>query len=181
MEEVLATQEVLTTTEGAVAAGAAAAGAAGVMAAIMATLGVFAIVIGVAWYILQVVAYWKIFTKAGRPGWHSLIPVLNTWDEVDLSWNRTMAWVTVGLAVVGSILNVAINNQQNQGLPISGTLSTLSTVIALIALIIGVLSSYKLAKAFGKGVGFCIGLILLSPIFMLILGFGNAQYQGPQG
>lgn len=181
MEEVLATQEVLTTTEGAVAAGAAAAGAAGVMAAIMATLGVFAIVIGVAWYILQVVAYWKIFTKASRPGWHSLIPVLNTWDEVDLSWNRTMAWVTVGLTVAGTIVGSIITNQQNQGLQVSGFLSALSTILALVAIILGVLSEYKLAKAFGKGVGFCIGLILLNPIFMLILGFGSAQYQGRQG
>ena len=34
-----------------------------------------------------------------------------------------------------------------------------------------------LAKAFGKGGGFALGLILLGPIFMLILGFGSAQYQ----
>jgi Family of unknown function (DUF5684) len=35
------------------------------------------------------------------------------------------------------------------------------------------------AKSFGKGVGFAIGLILLPFIFFLILGFGSAQYQGP--
>ena len=36
-----------------------------------------------------------------------------------------------------------------------------------------------MAKSFGKGVGFAIGLILLSPIFIMILGFGDATYQGP--
>ena len=36
-----------------------------------------------------------------------------------------------------------------------------------------------LAKSFGKGVGFGIGLILLAVIFFPILGFGSAQYQGP--
>jgi len=36
-----------------------------------------------------------------------------------------------------------------------------------------------LAKSFGKGVGFAIGLILLSVIFFPILGFGSATYQGP--
>src|SRR6266850_7193459 len=36
-----------------------------------------------------------------------------------------------------------------------------------------------LAKSFGKGVGFAIGLILLSIIFFPILGFGSATYQGP--
>ena len=34
-----------------------------------------------------------------------------------------------------------------------------------------------LAKAFGKGIGFAIGLIILGPIFYLILGFGSATYQ----
>jgi hypothetical protein len=35
------------------------------------------------------------------------------------------------------------------------------------------------AKSFGKGVGFGIGLLLLPIIFFPILGFGSAQYQGP--
>ena len=38
-----------------------------------------------------------------------------------------------------------------------------------------------LAKSFGKSELFTIGLVLLTPIFYLILGFGNAQYQGPAG
>ena len=41
-------------------------------------------------------------------------------------------------------------------------------------------SDIKLAHAFGKSTGFGVGLIFLSPIFMCILGFGSAQYQGPQ-
>ena len=45
--------------------------------------------------------------------------------------------------------------------------------IILIILII------DLAKSFGKGVGFGIGLFLLGVIFFPILGFGSAQYQGP--
>lgn len=36
-----------------------------------------------------------------------------------------------------------------------------------------------MAKSFGKGVGFAVGLILLNAIFILILGFGDAEYQGP--
>ncbi len=34
----------------------------------------------------------------------------------------------------------------------------------------------KLAKSFKKETGFAIGLILLQPIFLMILGFGNAKY-----
>ena len=35
----------------------------------------------------------------------------------------------------------------------------------------------ELSKAFGHGTGFTLGLILLSPIFWLILGFGDSKYQ----
>lgn len=35
------------------------------------------------------------------------------------------------------------------------------------------------AKSFGKGTGFALGLIFLAPIFWLILGFGDARYVGP--
>jgi uncharacterized membrane protein YoaK (UPF0700 family) len=36
-----------------------------------------------------------------------------------------------------------------------------------------------LSKSFGKSEGFTVGLFLLNPIFMMILGFGDAVYQGP--
>ncbi len=51
--------------------------------------------------------------------------------------------------------------------------------IPLVNIVIGVIALWELAKVFGKGVGFFIGLLLLSPIFLMILGFGDAQYQGP--
>ncbi len=38
-----------------------------------------------------------------------------------------------------------------------------------------------LSKSFGKDTGFTIGLLLLSPIFMLILAFGGISYVGPAG
>jgi|GEM_PF-4335482 len=44
-----------------------------------------------------------------------------------------------------------------------------------------VLASLGMAKNFGKSAGFGIGLWLLGPIFLLILAFGDAKYQGNQG
>lgn len=145
-----------------------------------ATLGVAAIFIGLAWYILQVIAYWKIFTKAGKPGWHSIIPVLNTWDEIDLSWNRTMAWIFLALTVVTSLLRGSIpqGGEENTGITFLGIIAV---VCGIALLIIALIQEYKLAKAFGKGFGFFIGLLLLNPIFKLILGFGKSEYQGRQG
>ena len=146
----------------------------------LASMGIAAIVIAAVWYILQVIAYWKIFTKAGKPGWHSIIPVLNTWDEIDLSWNRTMAWVFLALTVVTSCLRGSLpqNGEESTGLTFLGIIALICG-IALI--VIALIQEYKLAKAFGKGFGFFIGLLLLNPIFKLILGFGSAQYRGRQG
>jgi hypothetical protein len=39
----------------------------------------------------------------------------------------------------------------------------------------------ELSKLFGKGVGYTLGLIILPFIFLPILAFGSAEYQGPQG
>ncbi len=42
---------------------------------------------------------------------------------------------------------------------------------------LGIVMCVKLAKSFGKGTGFAIGLILLEPIFEMILAFGDAKYK----
>ena len=38
-----------------------------------------------------------------------------------------------------------------------------------------------LSKSFGKDEGFTVGLVFLNIIFLPILAFGDAQYQGPYG
>ena len=45
--------------------------------------------------------------------------------------------------------------------------------------IVEVMLGIGLAKNFGKGTGFAVGLILLNFVFELILGFGDAKYVGP--
>ncbi len=52
-------------------------------------------------------------------------------------------------------------------------------LIPIVNVVIWIIVSIDLAKSFGKGVGFAIGLILLTPIFYLILAFGDATYRGP--
>ncbi len=39
----------------------------------------FVMIIWLAIAILMIVALWKVFVKAGRPGWASLIPIYNTY------------------------------------------------------------------------------------------------------
>lgn len=49
--------------------------------------------------------------------------------------------------------------------------------VPLVNIIVIIVTYVDLSKAFGKGVGFAVGLFLLGFIFIPILGFGKAQYQ----
>lgn len=48
--------------------------------------------------------------------------------------------------------------------------------IPLVNIVMFYYIAYKLAKAFGKDIGYTLGLIFLRPLFYCILGFGDAEY-----
>lgn len=50
-------------------------------------------------------------------------------------------------------------------------------LIPCVNIVVWIILMLDLAKAFGKSTGFAVGLILLGPIFIWILGFGSASYQ----
>lgn len=54
-------------------------------------------------------------------------------------------------------------------------------LIPIVNIVYFIMLDIKTAKAFGKGTGFTVGLIFLTNIFTLILGFGSAEYIGPNG
>lgn len=51
--------------------------------------------------------------------------------------------------------------------------------IPIVNFVVLAILSIDLAKSFGKGTGYGIGLWLLSFILYPMLGFGTASYQGP--
>lgn len=124
------------------------------------------LLLALAWYIVQVIALWKIFAKAGEPGWKALIPFYNGYIQFKISWSTTMFWILLACVFVGSILNSFV--------PFIGI------IVSLAGTVISWISSHKLSLSFGHGIGFTLGLIFLNPIFILILGFGSSRYQGPQ-
>jgi Family of unknown function (DUF5684) len=105
-----------------------------------------AMIIGLLIALLLIVAMWKVFTKAGQPGWASIIPIYNlyVWCKIV---GRPGWWIILML-------------------------------IPLVNFIIGIVLCIDMAKSFGKGAGFGIGIALLGIIFLPILGFGSAQYKG---
>jgi uncharacterized protein DUF5684 len=52
-------------------------------------------------------------------------------------------------------------------------------LIPIVGFIVWIIVALDLAKSFGRGVGFALGLIILPFIWSLILGFGSDTYRGP--
>lgn len=50
--------------------------------------------------------------------------------------------------------------------------------IPIVNIVFGIMAIAGLSRNFGKGTGFTLGLIFLYPIFMAILAFGGAEYEG---
>ena len=53
-------------------------------------------------------------------------------------------------------------------------------ISALISLDLALMQSIKMSRCFGMGNGFGLVLFFFGPIGRLILGFGSAEYIGPQ-
>lgn len=53
-------------------------------------------------------------------------------------------------------------------------------LVPCLGFVVNILMLWKLSKAFGKGTGFFLGLILIPNIFYLILGLDSSEYNGPQ-
>ncbi len=54
----------------------------------------------------------------------------------------------------------------------------LTLLIPLYNIYVAIKMNIDLGKAFGKGTGFIIGLVLFPSLFHMILGFDNSQYRG---
>ena len=98
--------------------------------------------------VFMLVCMWKIFAKAGEPGWACIVPFYNLYVQFKITWGNGLFFLLMLIPGVNAV--------------------------------IGIITMVKLAKVFGKGGGFAVGLIFLSIIFLPILAFGDAQYQGVQ-
>ena len=133
-------------------------------------LGTFAATLTavVIWYVLQAIARWKLFGKRGEAGGKGFIPLYSDYILCRNCWDTVYFWVALALAVLAGIL-------ENTG--------RMDWLVSLLSLAGGILTIgflYKIARAFGRGIGFTLGLIFFNPIFLLILGFGQDEYLGPQ-
>ena len=105
------------------------------------------LVIYLAIIVVVLAGFWKMFEKAGQPGWGAIVPFYNMYLMCKIA-GRPGWWLILLL-------------------------------IPYVNFIFWIIVLLDLAKSFGKGVGFAVGMILLGAIFIPILGFGSAEYEGP--
>ena len=117
--------------------GGAAAGAAAAVGGLIG--GLFGLLVAVA----MIAGMWKLFEKAGKPGWAAVVPIYN---------------IIVLLEIVGRPLWFVI-----------------LFFIPCANFIAMIMVSMDLARKFGQGVGYAVGLIVLPFIFYPMLGFGDAR------
>lgn len=115
------------------------------------------------WAVIVIIADWKIFVKAGEAGWKSLIPIYRDYIQFKrFAGSVGMFWVYV----IGIILSC---------IPLICVIGWLMVLIASIVL------NYRKSLSFGKGGAFFLGLLIFTPLFDCILGFGKARYIGVRG
>ena len=89
-----------------------------------------------------------------------------------------MLIAALAVSVITSLMGFDSNNPQvYENLTGTNLIAFLMLMaVTILAIFVSVVYAMRTSKAFGHGVGFAIGLILLQSIFLLILGFGSSKY-----
>ena len=103
------------------------------------------VIIGVLFLIVGIASGWKVFAKAGEPGWAILVPIYNLLTFLKIG-GKPGWWIVLYFVGLGPIIGILVN--------------------------------MEIAKKFGKGTGFGLGMAFIPFIFWPMLAFGDATYQG---
>ena len=143
--------------------------------------------------VVLIIAKWKLYEKAGEPGWSAIVPIYNTLQLAKIAtseFHLGIVWlILMGVNSLGTTIQNAANMIANTsdgamgfiaviGLPFS----LVGIVAALGATVLGGYLNYMFTKSFGQSDTMCILSIFFAPIIFLIMAFkSDVQYVGPQG
>lgn len=68
------------------------------------------LVLWLALAVLMIVSLWKLFKKAGKPGWASIVPFYNTWVMVEIAGLSALWFVLLFIPFVNIVAIVFIYN-----------------------------------------------------------------------
>lgn len=130
-------------------------------------------------YVLVVIAGWKIFKKAGEKGWKALIPIYNIYIMFKIVGMANWFWIILAVSVGVQIVSIALTGVSTEEMDANNVNPFVVLLVcaeSILLLVIQIMYAIRTAKAFGKGGGYAVGLFFLPNIFWLILGFGKAKY-----
>ncbi len=160
--------------------------------ALLIVLVIYGIVflIALAFGIVTLIAHWKLFEKAGEPGWKAIIPYYNTFKLAQIATGSNLVgWLLIGLSAgylvlsVGMQIAMAFLDSDNTSFMIFMLFFYLATMV--MSLGVAGLSGYThfmLGKSFGKPTVWNVLMIFFSPFLTIAMGFDkNLTYVGPKG
>ncbi|MBQ3139674.1 MAG: hypothetical protein IJB68_09235 [Ruminococcus sp.] len=138
--------------------------------------------------VVQIIATWKLYEKAGEPGWTSIVPVYYYMQQIKIATGSfKLAWIYLGLTavyIVGCLVMSFAEFIENSDM--ADIILIVSVIICFITIIpICVIAGYiyyMFPKSYGKSQLFCILSIFFPQIMVIIMGFDKStQYVGPKG
>mgnify|MGYP003300123300 FL=1 len=146
------------------------------------------ILISLAMAILQIIAKWKLYEKAGEPGWSSIVPVYNYMQMIKIATGSfKLAWIYIALCAVYFIGYFGVTFMEafadSESFGVAYALLMIGLFVFMIPMyVIAGYTNYMFAKSYGKSQTFCILTIFFSGITLLIMGFDKStEYVGPKG
>jgi ABC-2 type transport system permease protein len=130
-------------------------------------IGLFLGIGFIGFFIYSIVVLWRIFKKAGRPGWLVLIPIYRLYIVIKIVGRP--GWWFILLCILN--LNIFV-------FYVTGWWFILLCIHILNIFVFYVICQ-DMARCFAKSESFGDGLFFLMPIFAGILAFGSAEYIGP--
>ena len=97
---------------------------------------VFVIILSIALYVLQIVALWKIYQKAGEKGWKAIVPFLNMYVLYKITWGNgwmfLLSFIPFANAVIAIITMHKLSVKFGHGVGFTLGLLFLNFIFALI-------------------------------------------------
>lgn len=82
---------------------------------VMAVVGIFYFIV----IILMIIGLWKVFTKAGQPGWASIIPIFNIYVLLKIAgkpgWWLLLLFIPFVNLIIGIIVVIALAEKFGKG------------------------------------------------------------------
>ena len=127
-------------------------------------------------WLLTAVARWRTYNKMGVAGWKAFIPFYGDFVLFDKCWDRGHAWNYLGTAFIYICFETGLYKGSTDLTILLCSIGQL--IIALNLLYLTVRINFRMAKSFGHGFWFGLGMWVLPFIFTFILGFGKSEYVG---